>query len=185
MIDFVSNKFRLQRLQRMSSLNGKLFRDMTEEHQNKVLDAPTRSVVIDAGHNTELRYEIFERLNRGSMALNEQELRNCVVGRSTTCWPSLSSTPTGARSEERQPPSRGSYGVVRATQRYTNRGASQHFQADRFEYLQRVRTTLSAPLQRGPQDAQGSLGHQVLRRGAGYASRSTGRKAAREGAGCG
>ena len=34
--------------------------------------------MIDAAGNTELRYEIFERLNRGSMALNEQELRNCV-----------------------------------------------------------------------------------------------------------
>src|SRR5262249_12535734 len=26
----------------------------------------------------DLRYEIFERLNRGAMTLNEQELRNCV-----------------------------------------------------------------------------------------------------------
>jgi hypothetical protein len=28
--------------------------------------------------NTELRYEVFERLSRGSMTLNEQDLRNCV-----------------------------------------------------------------------------------------------------------
>jgi hypothetical protein len=35
-------------------------------------------VVIDARNNADLRYEVFERLNRGSMALNEQELRNCV-----------------------------------------------------------------------------------------------------------
>ena len=39
---------------------------------------PIRSIVIDAGANTELRYEVFERLNRGSMNLNERELRNCV-----------------------------------------------------------------------------------------------------------
>jgi hypothetical protein len=109
MINFVSNKFRLQRLQRMGSLNGKLFRDMTEEHQNKVLDAPIRSVVIDAGHNTELRYEIFERLNRGSMALNEQELRNCVFrGPFNDLLAQLELDPAGARSEERQRPSRGS-----------------------------------------------------------------------------
>ena len=78
MIDFISNKFALRRLERMGSLNGKMFRDLSEEHQAKILDNPIRSVVIDAGSNTELRYEIFERLNRGSMALNEQELRNCV-----------------------------------------------------------------------------------------------------------
>jgi hypothetical protein len=65
-------------LQRMSSLNGKLFKELTKEQQEKILDEPIRTIVIDAAGNTELRYEIFERLNRGSMALNEQELRNCV-----------------------------------------------------------------------------------------------------------
>lgn len=78
LIEFISNKFQLRRLQRMESLNGKWFRELSEEQQTKILDSPIRSVVIDSGTNTELRYEIFERLNRGSMALNEQELRNCV-----------------------------------------------------------------------------------------------------------
>jgi hypothetical protein len=78
MIDFINNKFELKRLERMGSLNGKLFRDLSEEQQTKIFDVAIRSVVIDAGTNTDLRYEIFERLNRGSMALNEQELRNCV-----------------------------------------------------------------------------------------------------------
>jgi hypothetical protein len=78
LIRFVTNEFPLSRLQRMASLNGKYFKDLSEEHQAKILDAPIRSVVIDAGGNLNLRYEVFERLNRGSMALNEQELRNCV-----------------------------------------------------------------------------------------------------------
>ncbi len=78
LIKFVRNEFPLQRLQRMGSLNGKYFRDLSEEHQAKVEDAPIRSIVIDAGTNQNLRYEVFERLNRGSMGLNEQELRNCV-----------------------------------------------------------------------------------------------------------
>ena len=78
LIRFVRNEFALQRLQRMSALNGKLFRDMSEEHQAMVLDATIRTIVIDAGSNHNLRYEVFERLNRGSMPLNEQELRNCV-----------------------------------------------------------------------------------------------------------
>jgi hypothetical protein len=78
LMEFVTNKFRLQRLTRMPSLNDLFFRELSVENQEKILDTPIRTVEINAGNNTELRYEIFERLNRGSMALNEQELRNCV-----------------------------------------------------------------------------------------------------------
>ncbi len=78
LIRFVGNDFPLQRLQRMSSLNGKKFRELGDEYQAKVMDAPIRSIVIDAGKNQNLRFEVFERLNRGAMGLNEQELRNCV-----------------------------------------------------------------------------------------------------------
>lgn len=78
LIKFVRNEFALQRLNRLPSINNKFFRELTEEHQARVLDATIRSIVIDAGHNHNLRYEVFERLNRGSMPLNEQELRNCV-----------------------------------------------------------------------------------------------------------
>ena len=78
LINFVGNNFALQRLHSMSSLNGKFFRELTAEQQEKIRDATIRSVVIDAAANADLRYEIFERLNRGSMTLNEQELRNCV-----------------------------------------------------------------------------------------------------------
>ena len=78
LVNYVTNKFALRKLNRMSSLNDKCFKDLNKEQQEKILDTPIRSIVIDAAGNTELRYEIFERLNRGSMALNEQELRNCV-----------------------------------------------------------------------------------------------------------
>jgi hypothetical protein len=62
----------------MPSLNGQRFRELSIENQEKIKGTPIRVVEINAGRNTDLRYEIFERLNRGSMALNEQELRNCV-----------------------------------------------------------------------------------------------------------
>lgn len=78
LVNFVSNKFPLRKLHRMASLNHKFFKDLSKEQQEKILDTPIRSIVIDAASNTELRYEVFERLNRGSMNLNEQELRNCV-----------------------------------------------------------------------------------------------------------
>ena len=78
MINFVSNKFPLRKLNRMASLNRKFFKDLSTPMQEKILDTPIRSIVIDAAKNSDLRYEVFERLNRGSMVLNEQELRNCV-----------------------------------------------------------------------------------------------------------
>jgi hypothetical protein len=78
LVDFVSNKFALRKLRSMASLNDKQFKDLTKQQQEKILDTPIRSIVIDAAGNTELRYEVFERLNRGSMILNEQELRNCL-----------------------------------------------------------------------------------------------------------
>lgn len=78
LINFVSNKFPLRKLNRMASLNHKFFKDLSTPMQEKILDTPIRSIVIDAAKNSDLRYEVFERLNRGSMVLNEQELRNCV-----------------------------------------------------------------------------------------------------------
>lgn len=75
---FVTNQMKLQKLQKLSSLNGKLFKDLTDREQEKISDATIRSIVINAGKNHELRYEVFERLNRGAMALNEQEIRNCA-----------------------------------------------------------------------------------------------------------
>lgn len=78
LLRFVRNEFRLQKLQKLSSLNDKLFKELPEREQEKIMDAAIRSIVIDAGTNHELRYEIFERLNRGAIALNEQEIRNCA-----------------------------------------------------------------------------------------------------------
>jgi hypothetical protein len=78
LIRFVTNQFELHKLQKLSNLNGSLFKKLSERDQEKIMDASIRSIVIDAGTNHDLRYEIFERLNRGAMALNEQEIRNCA-----------------------------------------------------------------------------------------------------------
>lgn len=78
LIKFVTNDFPLSKLQKLSSLNNKYFKDLTIGQQEKILDASIRSIVINAGSNHNLRYEIFERLNRGAVSLKEQEIRNCA-----------------------------------------------------------------------------------------------------------
>ena len=37
-----------------------------------------RAIIVSYESSSFMQFEIFERLNRGSMGLNEQELRNCV-----------------------------------------------------------------------------------------------------------
>lgn len=78
LFQFVGNEFELQKLNKMGSLNGLKFAGLSEKHQDTILNATIRSVVIETGTNDQMRYEVFERLNRGAMALNEQEIRNCV-----------------------------------------------------------------------------------------------------------
>ena len=75
---FVEDQFALQKLERIKSLNGLKFSQLSETQQDKILGSQIRSVVIETGANDQMRYEVFERLNRGAMALNEQEIRNCV-----------------------------------------------------------------------------------------------------------
>jgi len=77
LIRFVSNEFALQRLSGRW-LEGRYYRDLSAEQQAKIDDFAIHCVVIDAGNRTDLRFEMFERLNRGSISLNEQEVRNCV-----------------------------------------------------------------------------------------------------------
>lgn len=75
---FVEDQFALQKLERIKSLNGLKFGQLSETQRDKILGSQIRSVVIETGANDQMRYEVFERLNRGAMALNEQEIRNCV-----------------------------------------------------------------------------------------------------------
>lgn len=71
--------FALQKLKRLRHLNGLTFQQLNSEDQLRITTSSTmRSIVIDASKDNDLRYEIFERLNRGSVQLSEQEIRNCI-----------------------------------------------------------------------------------------------------------
>src|SRR5438876_8205837 len=86
----------LRKLQRMASLNHKFFKDLTKQQQEKILDTPIRSIVIDAGANAELRYEVFERLNRGSMTSTSRNFETVFTGgRSTISSRNSKRIPTG------------------------------------------------------------------------------------------
>lgn len=70
--------FKLTGMSVYKELNGKKFTDLDEEIQDKIQYYELRTITIKKESESELRFEIFERLNTGSVPLNDMELRNCV-----------------------------------------------------------------------------------------------------------
>jgi 5-methylcytosine-specific restriction endonuclease McrA len=59
-------------------LNGKLFKDLEKPLQLKFENGVIRVIEFKKESDEDVRFEVFERLNTGSVKLNDQELRNCV-----------------------------------------------------------------------------------------------------------
>lgn len=70
--------FKLTGMNVFTELKGKTFSNLDEKLQEKILDYPVRVITFTADSDPDLQYEIFTRLNTGSVALNDQELRNCI-----------------------------------------------------------------------------------------------------------
>jgi hypothetical protein len=70
--------FALTGLQVFRELNRKNFSELEESLQDKIRYYEVRAITILKDSDAELKFEIFERLNTGSVPLNDMELRNCV-----------------------------------------------------------------------------------------------------------
>ena len=75
---FINNDFKLKNLRVLSDYEGKFFKTLDKDNQIKVEDATLRTIEIRKETNPNVKFEIFERLNVGSVKLNDQELRNCI-----------------------------------------------------------------------------------------------------------
>jgi len=76
---FPSGKeFKLAGLRVFTDLNGKSFKDLPEDHQDKLRYYKLRTITFTKDSDANLKFEIFERLNTGAVTLNDQELRNCI-----------------------------------------------------------------------------------------------------------
>ena len=71
-------EFKLSSLKVFKDCNGLMYRELSEKYQDKIKDCKVRSIVFTAKSDSDLKFEIFERLNSGSVKLNDQELRNCI-----------------------------------------------------------------------------------------------------------
>lgn len=70
--------FKLTGLSVFKELNRKAFSELDKEYQNKIRKTTLHTIVIKKESNEDVKFEIFERLNTGSTALNEDEIRNTV-----------------------------------------------------------------------------------------------------------
>ncbi|MQW71573.1 DUF262 domain-containing protein [Sinorhizobium medicae] len=70
--------FRLGRLNVLNNLKGKTFQDLSRADQNTILNYTLRAVVLRNDSHPDIKFEVFERLNCGSVQLKDAELRNCM-----------------------------------------------------------------------------------------------------------
>jgi len=75
---FVENSFTLSGLHVLGELNGKYFKDLEKATQRQLKSYQITARVLESSCPPDLKFDMFERLNTGSVQLNKQELRNCI-----------------------------------------------------------------------------------------------------------
>lgn len=81
LFEFLNNGFSLKSLKILTFLNGKKFKDLTEElgiYQSQLEDYQVYSHVILPPTPDKILFDIFDRVNRGGTKLNKQEIRNAL-----------------------------------------------------------------------------------------------------------
>lgn len=77
LLSFLRGECKLRGLKYLTKLNGMYFKDLPPELQS-VYKQFGVNMRVAKNPNGDYKYLLFERLNLGSKALNQQEIRNCV-----------------------------------------------------------------------------------------------------------
>ena len=75
---FFQNEFALKGLDIIKELEGLKYKDLPPKAKDLLKDGLMRINVIKKDSHDDIKYDIFMRLNKGSVTLNYQELRNCL-----------------------------------------------------------------------------------------------------------
>ncbi|WP_162605888.1 DUF262 domain-containing protein [Jiangella aurantiaca] len=75
-VNYVENQFALSGLKVLSGLNGLRFGALSPRDQRQIRTRVIRAIIISVDSDPMMKFEVFERLNTGSIALNAQEIRN-------------------------------------------------------------------------------------------------------------
>jgi uncharacterized protein with ParB-like and HNH nuclease domain len=74
--DFLNDKFPLKDLEIRSDVNGKKYSELDQKDKDEIRKRSVRAIVILNESDKEVKFEVFERLNLGSVQLTPQEIRN-------------------------------------------------------------------------------------------------------------
>ncbi len=75
---FLHGDIILRGLKVFDELNGQRFSGLQPDLQRRFREGSLRCIIVKRESDPDIRFEIFERLNTGSVNLNPQELRNCI-----------------------------------------------------------------------------------------------------------
>ena len=77
-IRYLDNQFALSGLRIQQELIGNRFFKLPEREQRFLRTRVIRAIIISADSAPTMKFEVFERLNTGGLALNAQEVRNAI-----------------------------------------------------------------------------------------------------------
>jgi len=75
LVQFVENKLTLSNLEKLTTLKGFSFKDLTEAQQRKFLNKYLRVVVLDEDTTNDVRQDLFNRINTRGEKANDSEIR--------------------------------------------------------------------------------------------------------------
>ncbi|TDS07587.1 DUF262 domain-containing protein [Sphingobacterium paludis] len=78
--NFLKNLYPLEGLETLSELNGCFYKDLPPFLTRRLEERSIKCLRIDSTLDAQVKLDIFERLNSGSVKLEAQELRNAVYG---------------------------------------------------------------------------------------------------------
>lgn len=68
----------IEGLEKVTELNGQLYSSLPKSLQLLFQTRPIRVTVLNDKSDTNVRFDLFERLNTGGVLLTNQEIRNCI-----------------------------------------------------------------------------------------------------------
>ncbi len=77
-INFFKNEYPLTSLEVLKELEGNYFKDLPPFLVRRLEDRSIKFLRVDSTADSKVKYDIFERLNSGSVHLEPQELRNSI-----------------------------------------------------------------------------------------------------------
>ncbi|HEL3815769.1 TPA: DUF262 domain-containing protein [Stenotrophomonas maltophilia] len=77
--DFMKGEYPLEGLEVLEELNGSFYKDLPPFLFRRLEERTVKCLRIDSTVDSQVKYDIFERLNTGSVKLEPQELRNAVA----------------------------------------------------------------------------------------------------------